>query len=365
LASTSTGARFAATSGGSSVTSVTISTGATGTTFYYGDTKAGSPTITASSSGLTSATQTETITAGSAGKLAIISSAFTAKTANTARKQMMVKLQDQYGNAATATSNVTVGLASTSTGARFAATSGGSSVTSVTISTGATGTTFYYGDTKAGSPTITASSSGLTSATQTETITAGSAGKLAIISSAFTAKTANTARKQMMVKLQDQYGNAAPATSNVTVGLASTSTGARFAATSGGSSVTSVTISTGATGTTFYYGDTKAGSTTITASSSGLTSATQTETNAAGSAGKLAIISSAFTATASKSATSPVSPYTPLFRSNAAPATSNVTVGLASTSAGARFAATSGGTSVTSVTINAGAQTTTFYYGDT
>src|SRR5439155_629322 len=206
---------------------------------------------------------------------------------------MSVQVRDQYGNPVVVGTDTTVALSSTSSGALFATVAGGTPVTSVTINAGSSTQGFYYGDTKAGSPTITASSSGLTSATQTETIAAGSAGKLAIISSAFTATASNSATSPVTVQLQDQFGNAVAATSNVTVGLASTSTGARFAATSGGSSVTSVTISTGATGTTFYYGDTKAGSPTITASSSGLTSATQTETITAGSAGKLAIISSA------------------------------------------------------------------------
>ncbi|TMB89280.1 MAG: hypothetical protein E6J45_10420, partial [Chloroflexi bacterium] len=159
-------------------------------------------------------------------------------------------MRDQYGNPVVVGTDTTVALSSTSSGALFATVAGGTPVTSVTINAGSSTQGFYYGDTKAGSPTITASSSGLTSATQAETITAGAAIKLVFTSSAFTSTTSNSARNPVMVQLQDQYGNAAPATSNVTVGLASTSTGARFAATSGGSSVTSVTISTGATGTT-------------------------------------------------------------------------------------------------------------------
>jgi len=74
------------------------------------------------------------------------------------------------------------------------------------------------------------------------------------------------------VQRQDQYGN--PVTSGVTtVNLASTSTGAnkKFAETSGGPAVTSVTIPDGSSTKDFYYYDEKAGSWTISVSATGLT----------------------------------------------------------------------------------------------
>jgi hypothetical protein len=65
-----------------------------------------------------------------------------------------------------------VGLTSTSTGTvRFALTSGGASVTAVTIPEGSSSVSFYYGDTKAGAPVISASGS-LAGATQAQTVTA-------------------------------------------------------------------------------------------------------------------------------------------------------------------------------------------------
>jgi len=150
---------------------VTINAGAQTTTFYYGDTKSGSPTITASSTGLTGATQTETIKPAVAARLVFTSSPFTATHSSSATNPMTVQLQDQFGNVVTATSNLTVGLTSTSSGKKFATTSGGSSVTSVTLKSGNSSVTFFYGDANVGTPTITASASGLTSAVQTETIT--------------------------------------------------------------------------------------------------------------------------------------------------------------------------------------------------
>lgn len=86
-----------------------------------------------------------------------------------------------------------VTLASSSTGtAKFTATSGGSTaVTSVTIPAGSSSVSFYYADTKAGSPVITASGS-LTSATQTETITAAVASKLDFVDCSLNGNAATT-----------------------------------------------------------------------------------------------------------------------------------------------------------------------------
>jgi hypothetical protein len=71
------------------------------------------------------------------------------------------------------TSGVTVQLSSSSAGTNeFSATADGPPVTSVVIPAGASAVTFWYGDDQAGQPVITAAADGLSSATQTETITA-------------------------------------------------------------------------------------------------------------------------------------------------------------------------------------------------
>ena len=75
---------------------------------------------------------------------------------------------------ATTADATTVNLTSNSTGTHeFAATSGGTAVTSVTLPANSRSVTAYYGDTKAGAPTITAAATGLNPGTQTETITGG------------------------------------------------------------------------------------------------------------------------------------------------------------------------------------------------
>ena len=159
LSSNSSGTnKFAATSGGPAITSVTIPAGSSSApSFYYGDEKAGTPTITAAATGLVSGTQSETIAPTTASQLAITSSPFSAATNSKATTPFTVTLEDTYGNATTKASATTVNLTSNSTGTHeFATTSGGTAVTSVSLPANTSSVTAYYGDSKVGTPTITA-----------------------------------------------------------------------------------------------------------------------------------------------------------------------------------------------------------------
>jgi hypothetical protein len=83
----------------------------------------------------------------------------------------IIQLQDASGKLAKAgTGGVTVNLGSTSAGGAFATSSGGTPIQSVTIAAGLTETSIYYGDSTVGTPTITASASGLTPAIQVESV---------------------------------------------------------------------------------------------------------------------------------------------------------------------------------------------------
>lgn len=94
-------------------------------------------------------------------------------TAGTVSDAYTVQLQDGTGGATNAVSAVTVNLATTSTGTyEFRATSTGASISSVSISIGSSTVDFYYIDYQVGSPTITASATGLTSGTQQQTVNA-------------------------------------------------------------------------------------------------------------------------------------------------------------------------------------------------
>jgi hypothetical protein len=359
LASNSTGtAKFAATSGGTAVTSVAIASGSSSTTFYYEDTKAGTPTITASGA-LSTDTQSVTITAATAAKFVFTASGTGTASSSATIGPFTVQEQDAFGNLSTTAE--TVNLSSNSGGTvKFAATSGGTAAISVSIPSGSSSVNFYYADSKAGIPTINASGA-LTSATQSTTITAGAASKFNLVAGATGAASASATVGPITVQEQDAFGNLT--TTAETVNLSSNSSGTfTFAATSGGTAVLSVSIPSGSSSTTFYYGDSKVGTPTITASGA-LTTDTQSVTITAATAASFSILNSA-TGTASSSAT--IGPFTVQEQDAFGNLTTTAeTVHLASDSTGTvKFAATSGGTSVTSVSIPSGSSSVNFYYGD-
>jgi hypothetical protein len=366
LTSSSTGTHaFALTAGGAAVTTATIPGGSSSVTVYYADEKAGTPTITAAATGLTSGTQQETITAGAPSTLIFTTKAVSGSASNTPTVgPITVQEQDAYGNVSN--SALTVSLTSSSTGTHeFAASSGGTAITSINIAAGSSTATFYYGDESAGTPTITAAATGLTSGTQQETIKGGTATQWVITSTAFSAPVSNSATNAFTVTLEDAYGNATTFGTNTTVNLVSTSGTGRFAAFSGGASVTNVALRAGNSSVTAYYGDTTIGTPTITASGgTGVSAATQQETITAAPPAKLVFITGTVSGTASNSATMGA------ITVEEQDAFGNVTtaaetVNLTSNSAGIHeFAATSGGTAITSINIAAGSSTATFYYGD-
>ena len=277
LASNSAGtARFATTSGGATITTVTIPAGSSSANVFYGDTMAGTPTIAASGT-LASATQPATIIAGAPSKFAITSTAISAAaTISATLGPLTVQRQDALGNPVSPATTETVTLASNSAGPKFfSATTGGTTTTTVTIPANASGVNFYYSDTKPGTPTITASGA-LASGTQIQTIVVGPATKLVISGSIAGVASASAVRGPITVQVQDIADN--PVTPGAVVTLSSNSAGtAIFAATSGGTGVGSVTIPSGQSSVNFYYGDTKAtgaGTVTVTAAVTGLTSAT-------------------------------------------------------------------------------------------
>jgi hypothetical protein len=106
-----------------------------------------------------------------------------------------------------ATADLTVSLQSSSPGGVFGATSGGPSLTSVTIPAGSPSATFYYGDTQAGAPVITATpqAAGVTAATQSETITP--AGPASITLSPASATVDAGSSQDYQVEAFDAFGN--------------------------------------------------------------------------------------------------------------------------------------------------------------
>ena len=170
--SSGTGTFYSNAAGTNVITTVTITTSSPySATFYYKDTAQGTPTLTASATAYTPATTTFTIT-GSATKLVFTAGASQSLYVNEVSPVITVTQEDANGRAVNAVNAFTVSLAtSSSTGAFYGSGGTGAAITSVTIASGSSFASFTYKDTAAGSPTITASSTGLTSATTTFTIT--------------------------------------------------------------------------------------------------------------------------------------------------------------------------------------------------
>jgi hypothetical protein len=196
--------------GGGSLTCTTNPVNASSgvATFSCSINKAGSGyTLTALSSGLTSATTNGfTINAAAPNKFVITSAPVSGPASwSVAIGPITVQEQDTFGNPTTTAE--TVNLASNSVGLHaFAATSGGATVTSVTIPGGSSSTNFFYGDARAGTPTITASGL-LPSATQIVTITPASPSQLLVSTQPGNGTGGSALSTQPVVTVQDTFGN--------------------------------------------------------------------------------------------------------------------------------------------------------------
>ncbi|HVE84331.1 MAG TPA: PKD domain-containing protein, partial [Myxococcales bacterium] len=149
---------------------VTILNGTSSATFRWKDDAAGTPTLTASTPGMLSATAVQTVNAGAPTHLDFVTSEQTLG-AGTCSEITTIQTADNFDNASRPSSNQVVALSSSSPGASFysdaACTTG---ISSVTINTTSTQASFYWKDTIRGRPTLTVSSTGLTAGTQLETV---------------------------------------------------------------------------------------------------------------------------------------------------------------------------------------------------
>ena len=177
-------------------------------------------TLMASSPGYSGAVSTPfTVTAAAASKLAITNPASIVGTASTTATigSITVERQDTYGNSVT-TGSTTVALASNSTGTKtFAAAAGGPAITTIAIPAGSSSASFFYGDTKAGTPNITVGSGSLSTDVETVTVTAAAASKLAFGPTAIAPRKNTVITPAVMVLVQDTFGNQVDSTAVVTV----------------------------------------------------------------------------------------------------------------------------------------------------
>ncbi|WP_146078184.1 hypothetical protein [Subtercola sp. Z020] len=351
---------------------VTALTNSSGIATFAGlslDKAAAGYTLSAASPGLTAATSgTFTITPAAASKLAFTSAPVTTTaSATTNSTAITVQRQDAFGNAVTSGTASALTLTSNTAGTAVFAPTNLAAAATVSIAAGSSTATFFYGDTRVGTPTITAASTGLTSATQVETVAAAAASKLVFTSVAVTAvASATTNTSAITVQRQDAFNNPAPATAVTPLTLTSNSGGTAIFAPTSGAAGSTVSFATGSSTATFFHGDTRAGTPVITAALSGLTSATQTETITPASASKLAFTSATRSAPASATpnGTAITVQRQDAFGNAVTSATASPLTLTSNTSGTAVFGPTSGAAPAT-VSIAAGASTATFYYGDT
>jgi hypothetical protein len=213
---------FATTAGGATTSTVTIAAGQSAASFYYGDTKPGSPTLTASGT-LTSGTQIQSIVVGAANKLVITSGSIAGVASNKAdRGPVAVQVRDIAENPVT--TGIVVSLSSSSTGtAIFSPTlSGGTNTPTLTIAAGSSSGNFYYGDTKAtgaGTVTVTAAVSGLSSTTLAGAITPGAASQLAFGQQPTTTVKGVTIAPAITVRILDAFGNLTASTASLSIAI--------------------------------------------------------------------------------------------------------------------------------------------------
>jgi IPT/TIG domain-containing protein len=288
LGTTSSGAMFRDTGDSTTITTVTIADTSSSASFKYKDTASGAPTITASVTGgtLTSATQTETVNAAAAGRLVFATTAQTL-TAGVNSGTITVQRQDSFNNPTSLGGALTVNLATSSAGGIFRDTGNTTTITSVQIASSANSASFLYKDTVSGSPTITASVTGgtPTSATQTETVKAAAASKLAFLTGPQTFLAGNApsgGSGAISVQVQDSFGNPVFVTSNLPLTAASVpSGGVAFVTTQGGTTACGASgcfVPAGSSLGSFYMTDASASSDNVTVTAGALTTPSQTYT---------------------------------------------------------------------------------------
>jgi hypothetical protein len=257
------------------VNSVTLVPGTNIVSFFYKDTRAGSPTIAASNTGLAGGAQTETINSAAPTKLAFTTAAQLIN-AGLCSTGFMVQTQDSFGNPTTAGTSVFLSTTS-SGGAIYSDAACTTATASITISAGASTVSFFYKDTIIGSPTITASATAFTGATQTESIVAPGPVKL-VFATVSQTLIANVCSSALTLQSRNSAGIPTDVVANTVASLSTNSTSGTFYSDSScTSAITTVTIAASTNGVTFYYRDALAGTPNLIASSSPLTPAAQSE----------------------------------------------------------------------------------------
>jgi hypothetical protein len=277
---------------GSPTTQVTIGAGQSTVSFTFRGNTAGTIAVTASNPAIaTAATQNATITAGLAAKLVFSTPAQTTA-AGTCTQAVTVQSRDVFDNPSPVTSDkaLTLGQTGTPTDPNFRFYSDAICATEINtgsplvLANGQSAVTFYYKGLRARSVDLTVATSGLTSTpSQVHTIVAGPATKV-VFSPSTPAQTllASTCAART-IERQDAFSNPAASASTLGVTLTASAATEFFLDSNCTIPASSVTIAAGSSMASFWFKGLSGGLNatapiTLTATPSGLTAASQTET---------------------------------------------------------------------------------------
>ena len=379
------------TGSGTNTVTITFNAPATSFGFSYYDTKAGPVTLYGAGTNgvayLQTGSQADTVVPGPASQAVFLPSSATQTTTVAASGAITVQIQDKYGNAITAPAGgQVVSLSSSSGTGTFHLTTGGGNITQVTIPAGSTSTSFTYKDITPSGPggyTLMASANVVgaltTPVTGSEKMIVISVPTAITVSPAgFGTLTASltTSAISVSAKIVDGNGNLVLTTKTTSVTISSTSATGVLTVTAPGDVVTnngtsSVTVTipayTMASGISFTYSDTKAGSPTIRVmdTTDGVTSPPVTATIVAAAPSQVLFVTTSPQTVTLSTTTGLPNPLTINIQledkfGNAAQATALQTIGVSDNGGGGTFMQSSA--VVTSVTIPVGSSAASFTY---
>jgi len=193
----------------------------------------------------------------------------------------VIEARDANGSAAPVATNTALTLAALpgSNFGFFSDAACSSSASLVTMAAGSSRATFYFRGTAARSVRLTVSATALQSATQTENIVAAAPTSLVFITSAQILQ-AGACSARVDLETRDAYGNSSPVPSQTPAALlAQASSGLSFFTEAACSTPTTEAVfAAGATRASFYFKGKTGGTFTVSATATGLPTATQNET---------------------------------------------------------------------------------------
>lgn len=323
-------------------------------------------TVSASGAGLAAASQLETVTSGAADRLAFTTAARTA-TAGGCSGVVTVELRDPLGNVGAATASVPLGLlGAPAAGTTFYADPGCTiplAAGEPAIVPGGSGASFHFAATAAGTLRVTVSATGLTSASQDETIVPALPAAIAF-TTAPQSVPAGSCSAVTGLETRDAFGNVATAGSAVAVALAATpSAGFAFFGDAGCvTPVSGATFAAGASAASFWFRGTVTGSVRVDATAPGLAGASQAETISPAAADRLAFTTAPQSVAAGAcSAAVTVQSRDALGNASAVPAATTVTLSASPPAGFAFFSDATCATATNSVTLAASSSQATFW----